>query len=104
VLLLHVLQELKSQQQALPAAVAALVHQLHWLPAQLQAAAGIVQQPPPPPKTAAAAVANSVGQVPGLTITSFHLQQLQASKQVGNISKQTRYRHCVTAAAVSSRQ
>lgn len=53
VLLLHVLQELKSQQQALPAAVAALVRKLHWLPAQLQEAAGTVQQPPPPPVAAA---------------------------------------------------
>lgn len=91
VLLANVLQELKSQQQALPVAVAALVRKLHWLPAQLQEAAGTEQQPPP--AVAAAAVTNSVGQVPGLTITSFHLQQLQASKQVGKTSRQTRCRN-----------
>jgi len=100
--LCNILQELKSQQQELPTAVAALVHKLHWLPAQLQAAwpaanpahsADDASQTSAPSAAAAASTqtlvaikaVGSIGQVPGLTITSFHLQQLQESKQVGEL-------------------
>jgi hypothetical protein len=84
-------QELKSQQQELPAAVAALVRKHHWLPSLLQdAAANKAADTTPQQVTTAAAAAPAgsafvsmcIGQVPGLTITSFHLHQLQVSKQV----------------------
>lgn len=63
------MQELKSKQEQLPAAVATLVRQHGWH-ALVPAGAG------------GQSAAHS-WDVPGLTITSFHLQQLQASKQVG---------------------
>ncbi|KAF8060491.1 yhdW [Scenedesmus sp. PABB004] len=70
------LQELKSQQPALPAAVAALVRQHGWQELHRQRRDGEHG-----PGDAAAAAAADWG-VPGLTITSFHLAQLQASKQL----------------------
>jgi hypothetical protein len=101
---LHI-QELKSQQQALPAAVVALVRQLNWLPAQLQAcvaaadaqeqqqqqrhAIGTLPETTHTQTAGAAGVSppgRSIGHVPGLTITSFYLEQLQASKQVTSLT------------------
>jgi hypothetical protein len=88
-MLLDPFQELKSQQQELPAAVAALVRKHQWLPSVLQdaAAAKPANSMPQQATTAAAPtdstfVGRAIGQAPGLTITSFHLHQLQASKQV----------------------
>lgn len=100
-LLTYCLQELKSQQPQLPVAVASLLQQYGWLetclaPQTDSAAAAHPQQGSTgsaagsPGSAAAQAAACGGGggaaaaafSVPGITITSFHLQQLQASKQV----------------------
>jgi hypothetical protein len=94
----YCLQELKSQQPQLPAAAAALIQQHGWhnlQAASAQERAAALQQPgsakyaaaaadgAAPAAAAAAGTAAAAFGVPGLTITSFQLQQLQASKQVG---------------------
>lgn len=65
------MQELKSKQPGLPAAVAALVISSGWLDT---------------PRQCSTAQHNNTARhhfsVPGLTITSFHLDQLHASVQV----------------------
>lgn len=70
--------------------MAALIRKLRWLPSDLQsdfqqqdAAAVAAAQPDTAIAVAQAAARKSIGGIPGLTITSFHLQQLQASKQAG---------------------
>jgi hypothetical protein len=69
--------------------VAALLKSEHWLPSELQAGAAASDKLQCNAMQSAAATAAdrparvaAFWQVPGLTITSFHLQQLQASKQV----------------------
>eukprot|EP00775_Hariotina_reticulata_P004189 gene4189-4437_t len=64
----HIHLELKTQQPELPAAVAALLQQLGWIQLAALAEPGMHAKD------------NDAFKVPGLTITSFHLQQLQASK------------------------
>lgn len=109
------LQELKSQQPQLPAAAAALLEQHGWHNMQsasshtAQAAAGN-QQPGNTSSDAGAAgsvpraeaaagdatpAAAHAFSVPGITITSFHLQQLQASKQVRPVLQITSHRMLV---------
>ncbi|WIA15009.1 hypothetical protein OEZ85_001712 [Tetradesmus obliquus] len=97
----HIHLELKSQQPQLPVAVASLLQQYGWLetclaPQTDSAAAAHPQQGSTgsaagsPGSAAAQAAACGGGggaaaaafSVPGITITSFHLQQLQASKQL----------------------
>lgn len=94
-----VTQELKSQQQQLPAAVASIIQQHGWdtccttachLPdvtgteAARAAAAGLqAEQAARQHQEQLPQHLHSSFHSPGFTITSFHLQQLQASKQVG---------------------
>jgi hypothetical protein len=67
-------QELKSTQAQLPAAVAAAMAACGWLNERGRPTSGSRSD-------AAAQPANAFA-VPGLTITSFHLGQLQASAEV----------------------
>ena len=64
----HIIQELKSQQPGLPAAVAEALQAAGWLENTAVSQGG----------TAADAFA-----APGLTITSFHIEQLRRSLQAG---------------------
>jgi hypothetical protein len=72
-------QELKSKQVALPGAVAQLLQTHGWATPPSQCTAAQHQRPQQAAGNTASA---GLFAVPGLTITSFHLEQLQASKQV----------------------
>eukprot|EP00878_Enallax_costatus_P021742 GHUV01023033.1.p1 GENE.GHUV01023033.1~~GHUV01023033.1.p1 ORF type:complete len:287 (+),score=73.28 GHUV01023033.1:40-900(+) len=88
----HIHLELKSQQQQLPASAASLIQQYGWdklysnapqLPDSATPAAGADTQAEQTESQHARQLhqrVHSSFQVPGITITSFHLKQLQASK------------------------